>query len=233
MFVGFRYYVYLRKKQGDKIHSSNRLWIVIAATLGAFIGSRLIGGFENPFALVQSKNILLYFYSNKTIVGGLLGGLAGVELIKKIINEKNSSGDLFTFPIIVALIIGRVGCFSMGVHEETYGLPTFLPWGMNLGDGVLRQPVCLYEIIFLILTWIFLKRFSKKYAFKNGSLFIIFMIGYLFFRFILDFIKPHYTYSFDLSTIQVVCFAGLLYYYRYILRPKKLLQYSNSNMATA
>ena len=80
----------------------------------------------------------------------MLGGLAGVELIKKTIKEKLASGDLFTYPIILALIIGRIGCFSMGVYEETYGSPTSLPWGMNFGDNILRHPVCLYEIIFLI-----------------------------------------------------------------------------------
>ena len=80
-------------------------------------------------ALFQSPNILVYFYSNKTIVGGLLGGLVGVELIKKLIKEKNASGDLFTYPLILAMIIGRIGCFSMGVYEETYGLPSSIAMG--------------------------------------------------------------------------------------------------------
>jgi len=98
LFIGFRYYLYLKKKKGDHIDSSNRLSIIIGATLGAFLGSRFIGGLENPIALLQSKNIFGYFYANKTIVGGLVGGLFGVELIKKLILEKKSSGDLFTYP---------------------------------------------------------------------------------------------------------------------------------------
>jgi len=223
LFVGFRYYLFLKRKQGDVINSSNRLLIIICATIGAFIGSRLIGGFENPPAIKQSPNIFMYFYSNKTIVGGLLGGLFGVELIKKIVHEKQASGDLFTYPVILALIIGRVGCFSMGVYEETYGVPTSLPWGMNLGDGITRHPVCLYEIIFLIILWISVAVIGKKYVFGNGAIFKIFIISYLSFRFLLDFIKPHYTYSFGVSTIQLVCLAGLIYYYQYIIQPKKLI----------
>jgi prolipoprotein diacylglyceryltransferase len=223
LFIGFRYYLYLKKKQGDYINSSNRLWIIIGATLGAFIGSRLIGGFENPTSLFQTKNIVEYFYANKTIVGGLLGGLAGVEFVKKIIKERTASGDLFTYPILLALIVGRVGCFSMGVFEETYGLPTSLPWAMKLGDNIARHPVCLYEIIFLIMLWMLLSFLDKKYVLQNGAMFKIFMIGYLCFRLFLDFIKPHYTFSFGLSTIQIVCIAGLLYYYRYIIHPKKLI----------
>jgi prolipoprotein diacylglyceryltransferase len=224
LFIGFRYYVYLKRKQGDNINTSNRLWIIIGATLGAFLGSRLLGGLENPLALVESQNILLYFYANKTIVGGLLGGLIGVELIKKAIKEKTASGDLFTYPLILAIIIGRVGCFSMGIYEETYGLPSSLPWAMNLGDTISRHPVCIYEIVFLIGLWLFIASLSKKYRLQNGAMFKIFMISYLCFRFLLDFIKPHYTYIFGLSTIQTVCLAGLIYYYQYIIHPEKLFK---------
>ncbi|MBD0296429.1 MAG: prolipoprotein diacylglyceryl transferase [Flavisolibacter sp.] len=222
IFIGFRYFLFLRRKQSDPIESSNRIWIIIGALFGALFGSRLIGALEQPIAWQQSLHPLLYFYQNKTVVGGFLGGLAGVELIKKWIGEKKSSGDLFVSPLILALIIGRFGCFSMGVYEETYGLPTTLPWGMNLGDGMLRHPVTLYEILFLMLLWMVLYTIRKKIALENGALFKLFMIAYLFFRFLLDFIKPHYTFSFGLSTIQIACLAGLIYYLPYIIQPKKL-----------
>ena len=102
--AGYRYFVFLRKKQGDIIENENRIWILIGATFGALLGSRLIGGLENPVEMFASKNILAYFYENKTIVGGLLGGLFGVELVKKIISERQKSGDLFTYPIILGMI---------------------------------------------------------------------------------------------------------------------------------
>ncbi len=223
IFIGFRYFLYLRRKQGDQIVSPNRAWIIIGAIFGALIGSRLIGGLEDPLAMLQSKNIFLNFYENKTVVGGFLGGLCGVELVKKIVHEHHASGDLFTFPIILGLIIGRIGCFSMGIYEETYGLPTSLPWGLDLGDGLHRQPVCLYEIAFLILIWIFIARLQKKILLHVGAKFKIFMIAYLVFRFLLDFIKPHYTFPFGLSTIQLVCLCGLAYYGRYLIYPKQLL----------
>jgi prolipoprotein diacylglyceryltransferase len=156
-------------------------------------------------------------------LGGFLGGLAGVEIVKKIIKEKKASGDLFVDPIILALIIGRIGCFSMGVYEETYGTATKFPWGMNLGDGFLRHPVCLYEIIFLTGSWVCFRRIQKKLSLEQGALFKLFMIAYLGFRFLLDFIKPHYTFDVGLSTIQLTCIAGLLYYLPYIIQPKKLL----------
>ena len=223
MFIGFRYFLFLRKGNGDQIESGQRLWILIGAIFGALIGSRLVGGLENPAELAKAPNPLIYFYTNKTVVGGFLGGLFGVELVKKLIGEKHSSGDLFTFPMILALIIGRMGCFSMGIYEETYGVETNFFTGMNLGDGLQRHPVTLYEIVFLMMLWIGIRNLEKRFTLVDGGRFKIFMIAYIFFRFVIDFIKPHYTFSFGLSTIQLVCLGGLIYYAAYIFKPKKLI----------
>ncbi|WP_235921057.1 prolipoprotein diacylglyceryl transferase family protein [Foetidibacter luteolus] len=223
-FIGFRYFLYLRKKQGDAINSQNRLWVLIGAVFGAVLGSRLIGGLENVPQMMAAKNKLFYFYQNKTVLGGFLGGLLGVELAKKLIGEKTSSGDLFAYPMILALIIGRIGCFSMGIYEETYGLPTSLPWGMHLGDNQPRHPVCLYETLYLLLLWAALVQLEKRYILQNGARFKLFLISYCMFRFLLDFIKPHYSFGIGLSTIQLTALAGLVYYYRYIIHPGLLVQ---------
>ncbi len=168
------------------------------------------------------------FYQNKTILGGLLGGLLGVELTKKIIGEKNSSGDLFVYPLLLAMIIGRIGCFSMGIYEETYGIPTTLPWGMYLGDNYLRHPVALYEIIFLAGLWVCLVLIEKNRKLESGMLFKIFIISYLVFRFLLDFIKPHFNWPSGLSSIQIACLIGLMYYlYILLIREKFSPQINN------
>jgi phosphatidylglycerol:prolipoprotein diacylglycerol transferase len=223
IFIGFRLFLHQRRKRGDVIEESNRVWIVIGAIFGALLGSRLIGALENPAAWFRSENPLLHFYQNKTVVGGFLGGLFGVEVCKKFIGERKASGDLFVFPMLLALMIGRVGCFSMGVYEETYGLPTTFFTGMNLGDGMLRHPATLYEILFLGLLWLALHQLKQRTALQNGALFKLFLISYLLFRFFLDFLKPHYTFAIGLSTIQLACIAGILYYLPYLLQPKKLL----------
>jgi len=210
--IGFRFFLYLKRKKTDPISESNRIWIIISATFGAFFFSRLLGSLENPAAWAQANNPFLYFYANKTIVGGLLGGLLFVEITKYFLHEKSSSGDLFTYPLILALIIGRVGCFTSGVYEPTFGRATSLPWGMDLGDGILRHPVALYEIIFLAILWVLLCQFEKKQPYSMGVRFKLFMIAYLAFRFMLDFIKPVHQIAPLLSAIQLACLAGLLYY---------------------
>lgn len=222
--MGFRYFLFLRRKKGDFIDPGNRIWILIGAVFGALLGSRILGAAEQPQAFLTAQNKLMFIYGNKTIVGGLLGGLWGVELIKKWIGEKLKSGDLFVFPLLLAMIIGRIGCFSMGIYEETYGLPSRLPWALDLGDGILRHPVCLYEIIFLVLFWFALVRVKMKFPLEEGAQFKLYMIAYLAFRFLLDFIKPGERYFLGIGSIQIACLLGLLYYSSCLLRPQKLFK---------
>src|SRR5260221_7020282 len=46
-------------------------------------------------------------------------------------------------------IDGLCSCLD-GPGYNTAGLPTTLPWGMAIADGVKRHPVALYEIVFLL-----------------------------------------------------------------------------------
>lgn len=221
-FVGYRYYIYLRKNYKDPISSENRLLIFIGAAAGAFIGSHLVGIFENPEMLSHFN--LIYFMGNKTIVGGFLGGLIGVELTKKKIGVTVSSGDLMVYPLIIAMIIGRIGCFLAGLEDGTYGVASNLPWAINFGDGIRRHPTNLYEILFWVLLWVALSSYEHYRKFADGSRFKIFMVSYLIFRFFIEFIKPDYFFRFGLSVIQLVCIAGLLYYYKVFLYPSKLTE---------
>ena len=210
-FIAFRYYIRLRKLTTDQISNRNRLSIILGAIVGAFVGSRLIGFLENPMVTLNTTNIVLLL-NTKSIMGGLFGGLIGVETSKQIIKEKHSSGDLFTFPIITGIIIGRIGCFLSGIKEFTYGNKTSFITGMDLGDGLSRHPTSLYEIIFLILLFIFLKKSTFYTNKESGLLFKIFMISYFGFRFLIEFLKPNIFYVLGLSSIQLLCITCWIYY---------------------
>lgn len=222
-FLGYRYYVYLQKQKDDPISSENRLIIFIGAAFGALIGSHLVGVLENPTLLSHFN--LVYLMGNKTIVGGMLGGLIGVELTKKKIGVKVSSGDMMVYPLILAMIIGRTGCLLAGLEDGTFGIPSNLPWAINFGDGIRRHPTNLYEILFWIILWLSLQIIEKYKRFTDGSKFKIFLSSYLIFRFLVEFIKPDYFFSFGLSVIQLVCVGGILYYYKVFLYPSKLIKH--------
>ncbi|MCK8480403.1 prolipoprotein diacylglyceryl transferase [Psychroserpens algicola] len=210
-FIAFRYYVVLRRKSNDHISSGNRLSIILGAALGALIGSRVVGFLENPLIDVSQTNII-QLLNTKTIMGGLFGGLLGVELAKTMIGEKTSSGDLFVFPIILGIFIGRIGCFLSGINEFTYGNVTSSIFGMDLGDGLSRHPTSLYELVFLVFLFIALQQLKTKKTLKNGTLFKLFMLTYFGFRFCIEFLKPNVFYIFGLSTIQYLCVICWLYY---------------------
>ena len=86
----------------------------------------------------------------KTIVGALVFGMIAVELMKRYIGLQQSTGDLYAIPLALGIAIGRIGCFLTGLADDTYGVATSLPWGVDFGDGVHRHPTQLYEIAFLL-----------------------------------------------------------------------------------
>ena len=224
-FLGFQYYLFLKKNTPDKLTSEQRFSIIIGGALGAAIFAKLLGFLEHPELITLSQQNFIYVFASKTIVGGLLGGILGVEITKKFLGIKHSSGDLFCFPLIVGMMIGRIGCFLSGVEDGTHGLPTHFILGMDLGDGIIRHPTALYEILVLMFIWLLLIGVKRRWVLVEGSLFKLFIISYLSWRFGIEFLKPVYRYDLiGLSAIQLACLAGLIYYYQVILFPWRLLK---------
>lgn len=214
--------MWLRERQGDSITDDRRVWIIIGAAAGALFGSRVLGALEDPSKLMWDMRALFVAFNNRTVVGGLLGGLAGVEVAKLLMGERHRSGDLFVFPLLLGMVVGRVGCLLGGLEDNTYGIPTELPWAMDLGDGVRRHPTNAYEIIYLALIAMVLFLLQHHTRLKSGALFQVFLASYLLFRFFIEFIKPQPLVVLGLSSIQLACIAGLLYYWRVWLTPASL-----------
>ncbi len=153
-FIGFRIYLWTRRPSGmSKLVS---LQILAGTILGAAIGSKVLFWLEDPAATWTAFSQGHFLWGGKTIVGGLLGGLIGVELAKKWAGWKSSTGDDFAYPMIIGIAIGRIGCFLTGLDDHTYGTATTLFTGVDFGDGVLRHPTQLYEMGFLIVLGIVL-----------------------------------------------------------------------------
>jgi phosphatidylglycerol:prolipoprotein diacylglycerol transferase len=218
--VGFRLYLWQRRRRGDVIADGTRWSIVAAAIAGAAIGSKLLYWLEDPALTLQHANDLVFLMAGKTVVGGLVGGLIAVEGTKKFIGVRESTGDLFAVPLALGIAIGRIGCFLAGLQDHTYGLPTTLPWGVDFGDGITRHPTQLYEAAFLAwLAW-YLARASLRPSpspHVNGDLYKLFMVSYLGLRLAIDFIKPGLAFA-GLTSIQWVCLLTLVHYRRDIAR---------------
>jgi len=210
-YTAFKYYFYLSNKRLDQISDRNRSVIILGALAGALIGSRLLAALERPDLFFHPSSFLFYI-ADQTVAGGIIGAILGTELTKKIIGERKSSGDIYVFPLIIGMMIGRVGCFLTGVSDGTVGIPSTLPWALDQGDGLRRHPTSLYEIVFLGILFIFLHELERRKKLKSGILFRMFIIGYLLFRFFIEFIKPIQQIAFHLSAIQIASFLIASYY---------------------
>jgi len=210
--VGFWLHRYLKRRQGDFLPSSDRYTVIVAAILGAAIGSKFLNWFEDPFALLHHLFDLNYLLSGKTIVGGLLGATLAVEWIKRRSGITRRTGDLFALPIIAGMAIGRIGCFLAGLPDGTCGTATSLPWGVDFGDGIHRHPTQLYEVGFLLVLGLWIERRSRS-PHREGDLFRLFFLTYLLFRIAIDFLKPGVTIL-GMTAIQWSCVIAILAYWR-------------------
>lgn len=208
--TAFRIYVSERKNAGDFLDTSTRWNIVIAAIAGAAIGSKLLYCFENPELTAGNWTNLAYLLGGKTMVGGLLGGTIAVELVKWRTGVRRRTGDLFAIPMAIGIAIGRIGCYLAGKQDDTYGIPTSLPWGLDLGDGIRRHPVQLYEVAAMLLLAMLLSRINRP-RFAEGDRFRVFVLAYYAWRLSVDFLKPGVRFE-GLTVLQWTCVAALLSY---------------------
>ncbi len=208
--AGFLLYRRLRTTVGDLVPDGTRWTVIAAAVIGAALGARLLN------CLIASPQDLLHwqttapFLEGKTIVGALIVGLIAVELAKRLVGEKRSTGDLFAAPLALGIAIGRIGCFLEGLPDQTYGNPTSLPWGVDFGDGIRRHPTQIYESLFAILLLAFLLKMLRR-PHRDGDVFKAFMVAYMAWRLAIDFLKP-YPDWYGLGGIQWACLCMLLYY---------------------
>lgn len=209
-FVGARLYFRLKRCSAETpLPFESTLWILCGCIFGALLGSKLLAWLEAPAyygALLGHPHAV---FGGKTIVGGLLGGWAGVELVKYFLRLHRSTGDLFVYPLAIGTAIGRIGCFLEGLADRTYGITTTLPWGTDFGDGVTRHPTQLYESGFVLLLALLLWMVTRRHALPAGVLFRLYLASYLGFRFGIEFIKPRELLPIGLSAIQLASLGGL------------------------
>ena len=217
-FVAWR--LALRRFKSSSVAASRQGVIMAGGLIGGIVGAKLLAILQHIDMLWTGEaNWLGLLIGGKTIVGALLGATFGVEVTKKIIKVPTSTGDAFAYPLIVGTAIGRIGCFLTGLSDQTYGTATTLPWGVDFGDRILRHPTQLYEVAFLLGLLIFLnyrvtraRLHPKSSSILPGDLFRFYMVGYLSFRWAIDFIKPDFHPLLGMSAIQIACLLGLVYY---------------------
>jgi len=188
------------------------LALALAAGIGGTLGAKLPIWLMHARALFGGSLSLPAILSGRTIVGGLLGGIAAVILTRRWLKLPLPSGNLFAAGLALAIAIGRLGCFCAGC---CYGIPTHLPWGVDFGDGVLRFPTQLMESAFALLLFAYLLAMKTRLR-AAGQLFTHFILAYFTFRFAIEFLRDEPRPYLRLTLAQVVS-AGIVLYY--LIRP--------------
>ena len=219
IFVGARVYLRSARTSIADLGRTRNFAVVLGCIIGAAIGNKAVHWIhhaEQWSLLARSPWLVL---QGQSIVGGLLGGLLGVEIGKKYAGVTESTGDRFVVPILVGLLIGRIGCFIAGLQDDTFGNPTNLPWGVDFGDGIARHPTQIYDMLFAIFALAALRPGRPVLAREPGLQFKLLLAGYLLWRLIIDGLKPvPYEFPAGLSGIQMVCALALVLYVPLLLR---------------
>ncbi len=221
MMLGARFYLRLRRAESaDVALLQGRNYAVLAGCLaGAALGNKLAFWFDEPQRWPADGTLQTFFAGRPIDSGRAARRLVGVEVAKLFSKDRRSTGDHFVYPILLGIMIGRIGCYLAGLNDDTYGLPTTLWWGMDFGDGIARHPTQLYEILFAGLLWLLLRRYQPALARVPGLRFKLMLATYLLWRLLVDGIKPvFYPWAWGLSGIQWICLIGLLAYAPLVLR---------------
>ncbi|MBY0232045.1 MAG: prolipoprotein diacylglyceryl transferase [Gemmataceae bacterium] len=172
--------------------------------LGAFCGGMIAA--KLPFVLYDWTGFLsgaAWLDNGKTIMAGLVGGYFGVELAKRPLGITQKTGDGFAVPVALAVAVGRLGCIAAGC---CYGLPTDLPWGMDLGDGTRRHPTQLYETAFhLAMAGLLAGLHGAKLL--RGQLIKLYLISYFAYRFLTEYLRPEPVLALGLTAYQWAALA--------------------------
>jgi phosphatidylglycerol:prolipoprotein diacylglycerol transferase len=181
-----------------KLSVREKLGLAVGAFCGGMIGAKL------PFALYYWDGLLTgsaWLTDGKTILAGLIGGYFGVEYAKSVLGIKGKTGDGFAVPVAAAVAVGRLACFTAGC---CHGKPTELPWGVDFGDGVPRHPTQLYEFAFhLTMAGVLAALFRARLL--QGQLIKLYILAYLAYRFVTEFIRPEPEFALGLTAYQWAC----------------------------
>lgn len=203
---------------------AHRLYIA-AGSLGATAGAYLFG----------SGNLWLSGVPGvaRSIEGAIAGAIVGIEALKWHAGLRGSTGLRLVAPLAAAIAVGRIGCFSAGLDDMTYGTPTALPWGVDFGDGIPRHPVQLYESLsMLAFLAVFAALLHRGGETGRRTGFYLFVGVYAAQRFAWEFLKPYGTVVgpfnvFHLLSLVLIAYAAI-FAYQELRRPCPVTQPSPS-----
>lgn len=131
--------------------------------------------------------VLYVWEGGVAIFGALIGGAVGAWIGCRFAGIRFwSFADALAPGMLLAQVFGRLGNWF---NHELFGLPTDLPWGLEiessnpafpvgLADGTLFHPVFLYEMIWNLIGVAVLLLIERRFRLQWGKLWAVYMIWY-------------------------------------------------------
>jgi prolipoprotein diacylglyceryl transferase len=131
--------------------------------------------------------VVAIWEGGNAIFGALIGGALGVWIGCRITGIRFLSfADALAPGLLLAQGIGRLGNYF---NTELYGMPTNLPWGLEvpssnpafpagLADGTLFHPTFLYELIWDVLGALVILAIDRKWPLRWGRALALYLIWY-------------------------------------------------------
>ena len=192
-------YWYFRSKKDPAM-----LPVYIGALGGAFLGAKLAYLFAEGWRDWPMEDRWLRLATGKSVLGGLLGGYAGVEGMKWLIGYRKSTGDAFAFVIPLGVALGRVGCWMQGC---CLGRPTTMKLLVARDAmGTPRWPAAQLELVFQLAVFALLLLLKRQPSLQTRLIFVYFMI-YGVFRFVHEWFRDTPSMAIGLSGYQFISLA--------------------------
>lgn len=165
--------------------------IAIGAVFLGIIGARIYHVLTHPsdyfYPGADLFKTLYIWEGGNAIFGSLLGGAVGVGIGCRYTGIRFTSFvDALAPALLLAQAIGRLGNYF---NHELFGLPTDLPWGLQIEQsnpaypaglpaGTLFQPLFLYEIIWNVLGVLVILFLQRRFTLQWGKVLGVYLIWY-------------------------------------------------------
>jgi prolipoprotein diacylglyceryl transferase len=169
------------------------LWAVVLGIIGARLyhvvthPTDYFGAGHNTWNPFEPGSIWAIWEGGNAIFGSLIGGAVGIWIACRISGLRFwSVADALAPALLLAQAIGRLGNYF---NQELFGLPTNLPWGLQidsgnkaipvgLPDNTLFQPLFLYEIIWNVIGVVVIILLERKFRLQWGKTLAVYLIWY-------------------------------------------------------
>ncbi len=163
------------------------LWAVPAGIIGARIFHVLTHPNDYFYPGADLLRTLYIWEGGIAIFGALLGGAVGAWIGCRVTGIR-----FWTFADAVApalLLAQAFGRFGNWFNQELYGIPTTLPWGLEIDEsnaawpvglpaGTLFHPTFLYEVLWNLAGVVVLLALERKFRLQWGKVLGLYLIWY-------------------------------------------------------